>query len=207
MVMNRVKIISWFVLILMIGSCESEEECVGCNLNPKISIEFEPEFSLEIADSLFSGVKTVIAELVDSLTAELTTEQIAVIEEELISLRSDSISLSDAYTLLRSGMVKIHEILAPGSIGLEQFADSLISEFALPVNMQSDTSTFYISYYEFIDTLQLVYERNVFQNLDGVRMKITDIGVNEEVSTFDSLRVRCGNSTCSNDQTTVYIYY
>ena len=207
MVMNRIRIISWFVLILMIGSCEPEEECVGCNLNPKISIEFEPEFSLEITDSLFSGVKTEIAELVDSLTAELTTEQIAVFEEELISLRSDSISLSDAYTLLRSGKVQIHEILAPGSIGLEQFADSLISEFALPVNMQSDTSTFYISYYEFIDTLQLVYERNVFQNLDGVRMKITDIGVNEEVSTFDSLRVRCGNSTCSNDQTTVYIYY
>lgn len=205
--MRSVFILLGIFYLFITSSCAPEDDCIGCNMNPKVKIEFEPEFTFELKDSLYTEVKTEIQKLVDSLEVQLSNDQITAIENALVDLRADSLTLAEAYTTLRSGKVQINEIMAPGSNGLEQFTDSLISTFALPVDMQSDTSTFYISYHEFNDTLQLYYTRSIIQNLDGVRMQISNIGVNEEVTTFDSLRVKCGNSSCSNDQTTIFIYF
>ncbi len=194
-------------LLIIFSSCEEEEECVGCNLNPKVIVDFQPTVSFDLTDSLFTAVKDSIEMLVDSLSGELTQEQIQAIVSKLESLRIDSASLDEDYNLFKSGKAKINEIFAPGSNGFEQFQDTVIRELALPVNMNSDTTTYYIVFHGFTDTLQLTYQRDIFQNLDGFRMRIYDIAVNEEVSTFDSLQVNCENRTCSNDQTTVFIYF
>ncbi len=203
--MYRLLLISIFIFILC-SSCE-EEECVGCNLNPKIKIDFEAAVSLEWTDSVFTEVKSRIQLLADSLNGDLTEEQVEAIEIELQTLRADSISLGEDYNLFRSGQARIDEVLAPGSVDFELLGDTIINEYALPVNMQSDTTTFYFSYHNIKDTLQIYYHREIFQNLDGFRMLIRDIGYNREVTTFDSVSVICQNQTCSHDRTTIIVYF
>jgi len=152
-------------------------------------------------------VKDSIEILVDSLSGELTQEQIQAIEAKLEKLRIDSAELSDDYSIFKAGKVRIDEIMAPGSIGFAQFEDTVMRDLSLPVDMHADTTTFYMTYQSITDTIQLYYHRDVYQSLEGFRMRITNIGVNEEVTTFDSLQVECDNKSCSNDQTTIYIYF
>jgi len=176
-------------------------------LNPKIKIDFKAAESLKLTDSVFVEVKRHIQELVDSLTGDLTADQVAAIELQLQTLRADSASLEDDYNLFRTGKARIDEVLAPGSVDFEVLGDTIIDTYALPVNMQSDTTTFYFSYHKMNDTLQIYYHREIFQNLDGFRMLIKDIGYNREVTTFDSVSVICQNQTCSHDGATIIVYF
>lgn len=180
---------------------------MGCNLNPKIKIQFEATTTKELTDSLLTEVKSKISIIRDSLSNQIDFKDSIDLVEELASLQEDSLKYDEIYSLLRVGKTQIDAIDAPGAMSMEQFQDTIINSFALPVNMSHDTSTFYFTYYDFVDTLQLYYQREVIQNLEGVRMKIKGIGVNEEISTFDSVRVKCSNLDCTNDLTTVYIYF
>ena len=188
-------------------SCEEEVDCVGCNLNPKIRLKFVALDTRESVDSILSAVKGRIAVLSDSLSKQLSSEQRSSVETELSNLRNDSIKYGEIFSLFRSGKTRISYIEAPGATGLEQFQDSIIRDFAIPVDMQRDTSTYYFGYYELVDTLQLSYRREIEQTLDGMRMLLHRIEVNEEITTFDSVRVDCSNPACSNDKTTVFIYF
>ena len=143
----------------------------------------------------------------DSLEATTDPEIISSLSGKLSALRPDSLSFSELYDQIRAGKTKIDAIEARGAMNLEQFQDTLIREFAVPIDMQHDTSTFYFYYYGLEDTLQISYQRDIIQNLDGMRMKIKGISVNREISTFDSIRVRCYKSECSNDLTTIYVYF
>ena len=91
--MRGLLIFTAFVLISF-TSCE-EEECVGCNLNPRVKIDFQAGERLEITDSLFVAVKDSIAMLLDSLSGVLAQEQVQIIETKLASLRIDSTLLND----------------------------------------------------------------------------------------------------------------
>lgn len=203
------KIISLFPLLLfvLLFACKEEEDCVGCNLNPKIKLKFEAFYTKQLTDSLFNSVNTKISEYVDSLSGELSNEDRNALEEELKSLREDSLIFDGSYNLFKVGKTIIDAIEAPGSTGLEQLQDTTIRDFSIPIDMHHDTSTFYFTYHGFIDTLQIFYQREINQTFDGVRMKLSNIGVNKEISTFDSISVKCYNRTCSNDQTTISVYY
>ncbi len=142
----------------------------------------------------------------DSLMKELPQNTRDIILSELANLKEDSFRLSTDFALFRTNKIQIDEIFAPGSVSLERFQDTVVLNFALPVDMKRDTTTFYFSYHGFVDTLQIHYERNVIQNLEGVRMQLNNLGVITESTTFDSLRVQCNRRECSNDQTTIYIY-
>lgn len=196
-----------FIFIISFFACEEEEECVGCNMNPKIKLKFEAIYAKPGIDTLFAAVKDSIAVKVDLLSGQLSAEQRSNIEQDLQILRDDSLRYDEPYNLFQVSRTKIDAIEAPGSINLEQLQDTIIRDFAIPVDMHHDTSTFYFSYHGFTDTLQLFYQREITQTFDGVRMRINEIGVNEEISTFDSMRVKCYNVTCSNDQTTIYVYF
>ena len=196
-----------FLLITLLFACEEEEDCVGCNLNPKIKLKFEAFYTKPEIDSLFTFVNNKISEYVDSLSGELSNEERKVLEEELQSLREDSLIFDAPYKLFKVSKTKIDAIEAPGSTGLEQLQDTTIRDFSIPIDMHHDTSTFYFTYHGFIDTLQIFYQREITQTFDGVRMKLSNIGVNKEISTFDSIKVKCYNRTCSNDQTTIYVYF
>jgi hypothetical protein len=196
-----------FIFIVLLFACEEEEECIGCNLNPKIKLKFEALYSKPKIDSLFISVNNKISEYVDSLSGQLSNDERNALEEELGLLRKDSLQFDEPYNLFRIGKTKIDAIEALGAKDLEQLQDTIIRDFSIPVDMQSDTSTFYFAYHGFIDTLQISYQRDIIQTLDGVRMRISDIGVNKEISTFDSIRIKCYNVECSNDRTTIYVYF
>lgn len=188
-------------------SCVEEEDCVGCDLNPKIKVEFKALKTRTITDSIRAAIFNRIDEFKDSLETQLSDQQRILLETQLAQLQQDSLVYDELYGLFRSGKTRISYVEAPGSKGLEQFQDSIIRDFALPVDMQHDTSTFYFGYHDFVDTLQVYYQRNILQTLDGVRMRLYGIGIDREISTFDSLRVKCHNSECSNDRTTIFIYF
>ena len=202
----NIKLLLYLIAVSFLG-CQEEEVCVGCNLNPKIKIQFEAIETKQLTDSLLTEVKVKIAQFVDSLSTQLTDQERNELLEELSLLREDSIKYDEIYSLLRVGKTIIDVIDAPGALSMEQFQDTVIRNFAIPVDMNHDTSTFYFTYHGFTDTLELHYQRSVIQNFDGIRMRLSDIGVNKEISTFDSLRVYCQKGNCSNDQTTIYIYF
>ena len=145
--------------------------------------------------------------LADSLEGQLSSEVRNKIIGELEKLREDSLRFDEDYNLFRASETKIDAIEAPGSEGFEQFQDSIIRDFSIPVDPNSDSSTYYFHYHDLVDTLQLYYEREIIQNFDGVRMGIRDIRVNEDISTFDSVQVKCYNPECSNDLTYVYVFF
>jgi len=189
-------------------SCEEEEDCVGCNLNPKIKLRFEAIGSRLLTDTLIDEVNEKIVDIVDSLNNQLTTEERNILLDQLSILREDSINYNETNQLFLSRKINMNRIEAPGSAaGFEQFQDSIIRDFSIPVDMQHDSSIYYFTYHGLTDTLQLYYQRDIAQTFDGVRMRLSEIGVNEEMSTFDSIRVKCFNTDCSNDLTTVYLYF
>ena len=196
-----------FLFVALFFACEKDDECVGCNLNPKIKIKFEAITTKPYIDSLFTAVKEAIEEGEAQLMENLTVDDRKLIENTLTDLRVDSTILDEEYTLFRSNYTRIDLLEAKGSSMTSLFQDTVIRDFAVPVDMQHDTSTFYFMYHELTDTLQIFYQRDVMQTFDGVRMKINEIGVNQEISTFDSIRVKCYNVDCSNDQTTIFLYF
>ena len=195
------------VLFVTMTACEEEEECIGCNLNPGIKLKFEAGITGQVFDSLLSAAKGELVALADSLKTELSDEERNQISSAIAALRTDSSDYDNAVRLFRSGRIRINGIEAPGSSGFEQIQDSVVSELFVPVDMKNDVSTYYFSYHDRIDTLQLQYEREIRQSVDGVRMKLNGISVNREISTFDSVKVKCYKVDCSNDLTMVYIYF
>src|SRR5210317_1226335 len=130
--MSRLIKIIPFVLIILLFSCAEKEDCIGCNMNPKIKVNFEPVASKKKIDSLFTGVSDQIEKLVDSLSLGLTGAQKSAVQQQLEKLREDSTNLNEDYTIFRSKKTKISELSAPGAVGLEIFQDTIIQKLALP---------------------------------------------------------------------------
>lgn len=194
------------LFLCFISSCTEENDCIGCNLNPRVKIKFETVFLRADTERLLTQVKANIALLADSLQKELPENTREALQSAFSDLRQDSLRLGHDFELFRTNKILIDEIYAPGSVSLERFQDTVVFNFAMPIDMKRDTTTFYFSYHGFVDTLQIYYQRDVVQNLEGVRMRLRNIGVNRELTTFDSLRVQCNRRECSNDQTTIFIY-
>ncbi len=196
------------ILLFSLNACQEEDNCVGCNLNPKIKLRFEALNTKKITEENLIEVKSKMKGLSDSLAIELLTDdQRTELLSALAILRVDSMKYADFFDLLRLGKTKIDFLDAAGAINFDQFQDTLVRDFSIPVDMNHDTSTFYFQYFGLSDTLQVHYQREINQTLDGMRMKIMEIGVNEEISTFDSIQVKCYKSDCSNDLTTIYVYF
>lgn len=201
---NILLILLWMGL----AGCDQQEDCIGCNLNPKIKINLDVQRAKEQTDSLLTNVKDSINILSDSLSNALPADVKAKLTSALQALQDDSLMYENQYALLRVGQVQVLSIEAQGGApGFEQFQDSIFRNFSIPVDMHHDTSTYYFDLMGQQDTLELVYKRDIAQTLDGVRMSLSDIGINNSRTTFDSVSVKCYNSTCSNDLTTVYIYF
>ena len=202
-------IIRVIILFLAVAcfACEEEEDCVGCNLNPRIKLKFEATTTREVFDSLLTKANEDIVVFVDSLKTQLGDEDRNEIIDLLSSLREDSAKYGEAVSLFKAGRINISAIEAPGSSGFEQFQDTVMSAFFIPVDMKNDVSTYYFNFHDLVDTLQLNYHREIQQSIDGVRMRLSGIEVNRENSTFDSIRVKCYKADCGNDLTTVYIYF
>ena len=205
--MKRIVFGALFFLVVLVSACEDESECADCDSNPRIKLSFQATGSRTLADTMLDSLSSLIVTLTDSLTTTLTSEQEQTIRSTLTSLRADSAQFQENFDLFRVGKTNISFIDAPGAVSFEQFQDSIIRDFGIPVDMSQDTSTYYFNYHGLVDTLQVYYQREITQNLGGVRMSLTGIGVNEDITTFDSVLVKCYKAECRNDLTTIFVYF
>ncbi len=195
------------LFIVLIFACDKEEACVGCNLNPKIKLKFESIWKKAVTDSLVNLVNEEVDKINELLEGQLTIDERKILEKELSDVKKEASMLEDELSLFRSGKTKMDFIGASGSVLTNLFQDTVIGEFSIPVDMQHDTSTYFFAYHGFIDTLQLIYQREIDQTFDGVRMRLLEIGINKDINTFDSIKVKCYSLECSNDRATIHIYY
>ncbi|NJN25418.1 MAG: hypothetical protein HC819_05315 [Cyclobacteriaceae bacterium] len=193
-------------LFTLVG-CQQEDDCIGCNLNPKVKIKFEAVSTREVTEQALDTLNKSLKALQDALKGELTEGEKNEINAQVALLKVDSAAYGQIFDFIKAGKTQLDAIIAPGAEQMEQFQDTVVRDFALPVDMSHDTSTYYFNYFGKIDTLQLYYQRAIVQTLDGMRMKIYGIGVNAALNTFDSARVRCYDTECANNLTTVYVYY
>ena len=129
--MKLLKSIVVFSLVVTLFSCEKEDDCVGCNLNPKIKLAFEATGTRLLYDSLLDTINAKIIILSDSLLTNITEETRKIFVDELAELRIDSTKYDGAISLFRAGKASIDQIEALDSKGgFVQFQDSIVRDFS-----------------------------------------------------------------------------
>lgn len=196
-----------FLLACVIQGC-TVEECGTCGISPKVMVRFDPSISRKSIETQLAPIYTRIKSVRDSLNVTtLTAEKQTRLTNELNALKQDSTTIGEPLNLFRNYKAQLSTFGAVGASGFEIWQDTIVTAVGLPVDMQHDTTTFYFTYHGRADTLQVYYTREIIQSIEGMRMSLKDIGVNEIMTTFDSLSLKCTNRQCTNDRATIYIYF
>ncbi len=195
------------ILLCLFQSCV-EEECGSCGISPKVMVRFDPSISRKSIETQLAPIYTRIKSVSDSLkVTTLSAEKQTRLTEELSALKQDSTTIGEPLALFRSYKARLSTFGAIGASGFEQWQDTIVNAVGLPVDMHHDTTTFFFTYYGRTDTLQVHYTREIEQSIEGMRMTLQNVGINDAISTFDSLSLKCPNRQCSNDRATIYIYF
>lgn len=156
----------------------------------------------ELADSL-NTLLVFNKSLLDSIPTLQDSLQTSIDQ-----LESDSAKYANWLKWFKGGKAMLNNISGEDVVGTSVFQDTIINtSFSLPLNMNRDESVYYFDYHGLSDTLKIQYKREVTQNLDGVRMKIFDLGIDNAETTFDSAKVRCIGLDCSNRRSSIEVYF
>jgi hypothetical protein len=187
------------------------EECPGCEERIKesrVKIRFNATGTLDLTEEQLDSLSTTILQQVELLDSSAFVQKADSINLVLEQLREDSTKLNEWLSLFRTGKTLINSISGDGVSDITVFEDTTITKtFSLPVNMNKDESIYYFSYHDLVDTLKIQYDREIIQTLDGIRMRILELAVDESSTTFDSVSVNCYGSECSNQLSTVDVYF
>ncbi|MDZ7606220.1 MAG: hypothetical protein U5K79_11690 [Cyclobacteriaceae bacterium] len=195
------------LLLFALTGCEEEDKCIGCGIDPKVTVRFDPTISRKAIEAQLTPINTRIKSLRDSLKLELPEDVVLKITNTLQVIRQDSSSVSGPLAYFKSGKIRLISISGPGTGFFEQWQDTVVNAVKIPVDMQHDTTTYYFSYHERSDTLQVRYERELVQTLSGMRMVLHNLNVVHEKTSFDSLIFKCPGGECSNDRATISILF
>ncbi len=204
------KILFLTLLVLVAWGFHGCEECVDCEprkSEPGIRVSFFADATLSetqmVLDSLVLVLKANRA-LLDTIPAEFRDTLALAIESQ----KTDSSLFALRISHFKSGTTFMDEIGGIGTQTAGQISDTLINrDFILPLNMNSDKSVYYFQYYDRLDTLALDYVRTIDQNLDGVRMKISNLSIDSNLTSFSIATLRCRKSNCSNNTSILEIYF
>ena len=187
------------------------EECPGCEeriIESRVKIRFNAVETKDLTEEQLDSLSTTILQQIELLDSSAFAQKQDSINIVINELREDSTKLDDWLTLFRSGRTLINSISGIGVDDISAFEDTTVTKsFSLPVNMNEDESVYYFSYHDLTDTLKIQYEREIVQSLDGIRMRILELAVDESYTTFDSVQVNCIGSECSNQLSTIEIYF
>jgi len=198
--------VSVLLFIALIG-CTEEDDCVGCGIDPKVTVQFDPSISRKAIEAELAPINKRIKSLRDSLKLTLSEDLVANVTNSLQAIRQDSSTIAGPLAYFRSGKIRLASVSAPGVGLFEQWQDTIVNTIKVPVNMQHDTTTYYFNYHERTDTLQVRYERELVQTLTGMRMVLYNINIVRENSSFDSLIFKCPGGECSNDRATINVLF
>jgi hypothetical protein len=194
-------------LVLLFQGCEECSNCVPRKTEPSIRVNFYTDNALSEALIILDSLAFILEAdrtLLDTIEFQYRDSLVAVID----FLVSDSTRFAERIANFRAGKTRVDQL---GGIDMEQgshFSDTLINrDFLLPLNASRDKSIYYFQYFGYTDTLALEYIRSIDQNLDGVRMKISDLKIDTSLTTFDSVRLRCKKNICSGKNSVVEIFF
>jgi len=206
--MNYKHLILFFLCSIPWYGCE---ECPGCEERVKearINIQFKADATKVHAQGLVDSLSALLEQdriLIDSIENPAMIDSLTT---AIAELESDSTKYSEWLDLFRRGKTAMGQIFGEGASDVSVFEDTVISaDFSLPLDMNRDESTYYFNYHNLTDTLKLVYKREVVQGIDGIRMRIFDLGFDASLTTFDSTVIRCIGVDCSNSRSFIEVYF
>ncbi len=196
---------AWSVLLWTSISCDTCDDCHGVNRDPRVKIKFIAAGTMERTRDSLDSINQSLQIVRDSLETETDPDKIDSLIRVEESLQEDSAKFAGWEDLFTRGYT--HMDLIEGVGAENYYADTVIRDFALPINMHADSSVYHFVYHDLTDTMEFKYYRDIVQTLDGVRMKIIELEVVQEMTTFDSVHVRCGDDICSNWEMNIEVYF
>lgn len=194
-------------IVMALASCEEEDECVGCGIDPRMIVRFDPSLSRKAIEARLAPVNVRIKSLRDSLKLELPEAILTKVTSSLTSYRQDSNTIADPLKYFKLGKIRLMSVSAPGTGYFAEWQDTVVNTVKIPVNMHHDTTTYYFNYHEHVDTLQVRYDRELVQTLTGMRMALRNMKIVHENTSFDSLIFRCPGGQCSHDRATISVLF
>ncbi len=204
-IFRNLPVLAVFTLLFWTVACDTCDDCQGVNRDPRVKIKFLAVGTLEKTEDTLESINKMLQDVRDELELETDPDKIDSLKNEKDRLLEDSTKYAGWEELFRRGYT--HMDLIEG-VGAEYpYVDTVIRDFALPMNMHADSSVFHFVYHDLIDTMKFRYKRDIVQTLDGVRMKLLEVKVVEDMTTFDSVRVHCRDDICSNWEMNIEAYY
>ncbi len=202
---QNVRLVIAIMILALVSGCDECENCDNAPRDPKVSLKFVATGTRDMTRDTLENISNSLEEIREQLETETDPDKIDSLRDEEIVLVEDSIYYSEWEVLFSSG--RTHMDLIEGVGAVNSYMDTVIRDFGLPINMHADSSVYYFVYHDLIDTIKLNYKRDVVQTLDGVRMKIVELEVDSDITTFDSVWVRCGDENCSNWEMNIEAYF
>ena len=201
-------LIYFFVVLLLVSpGCQEEDDCVGCGIEPTVTVRFDPSISKKSIEAQLVPIYARIKVLRDSLTLSLPDEIVTVITTNLQQLRQDSTTLNEPLAYFKTGKIRLSSVRALGTPDFEQWQDTVLNTAKIPVDMLHDSTIYFFNYHEHLDTLQVRYEREIVQTLTGMRMTLHHLSVDFDNTSFDSLIFKCPGGKCTNDRASINILF
>ncbi len=209
----------FFFAILIFAACESEEDTFLAVAPPSVKLEFIPWESKAMTDTihtLLTGLRSNLGLRLDSIRNGEGVED----PEDSVRI-NDSLALVDArlnvidtfHLNFRNNRVPLKMLEAVGGNFLDQYLDTAISVFFLPLNVNGNSSTYVFEYRTFrdtienrTDTLQFTYNTHVVSQFERVFVIADFLEVPHH--TFDSLsRHFCTEENCLSSEITYRVYF
>ena len=202
---QNARLVIAIVILALVSGCDDCENCDNTARDPKVRLKFVATGTREMTRDTLEIISNSLGEIREQLETETDPDKIDSLSAEEIVLLEDSVYYSEWEVLFSSGRTHINLMEGVGAVN--SYMDTVVRDFALPINMHADSSVFYFVYHDLIDTMKLNYKRDIVQTLDGVRMKIIELEVDKDITTFDSVSVRCGDENCSNWEMNIEAYF
>lgn len=192
-------------VFMMASGCDTCENCDPTHTDPRVKLKFVATVTSDMTRDTLESINLSLEEVRGQLELENNPDKIDSLQNVEAGLLEDSVYYGEWASLFRTGYTRMDLIEGVGAEN--SYEDTVIRDFALPINMHADSSVYYFEYHDLIDTLKLSYNRDIVQTYDGVRMKVIELEVDREVTTFDSVSVRCGDENCSNWEMSIEVYF
>jgi len=185
-------------IVFLTNSCKEDTGFDIRQLEPIVKLSFINTDSLPKALQelqLLNDSLSIVNDLISMGATDL--DSVAALLQTEIDLVNEEIE-----TIL-AGRTIIDNVESPEGMGNIQFPDSA-EIFPFPLSISTDQSTFYVTIGNDIDTVQIVYEREITEE-PGVIL-FTNFNTQISLNTYDSVRVDC-DSLCISNETSISLYY
>ncbi|GEM_PF-2288598 len=194
-----------FALLLSIA-CEEVDDPASDARDPGIRLDFVGAQTKEKVNMEYDSVSDTLTYFQRSYRDSLENEDpdTTFASEMIHTLTPIRDSLKIINDQLNAGRAQLDSVFARG--GLTYYTDTINSVFNLPLNIQSETSTFIFYYYGLTDSITFSYKTRSQGGIERINVVAYDIKV--PFDSFDSLsRHNCFRENCTNNEVLFKAYF